>query len=73
MLIKDINRLGKLGIKTLGTYLVTTAFAITVGLLLVNTFNPGKYISEENRVANRLQYDKWAVTALGGETTDGLN
>jgi Na+/H+-dicarboxylate symporter len=71
--LKDINRLGKLGMKTLGTYLVTTAFAITVGLALVNTFNPGKVVSEENRLANRLTYDSWAQNALDGETTDGLN
>jgi Na+/H+-dicarboxylate symporter len=39
--LKDINKLGKLGIKTLATYLITTGLAISVGLLLVNVFKPG--------------------------------
>ena len=35
--LSDISRLGKMGIKTLGFYLLTTVIAVTIGLLLVNT------------------------------------
>lgn len=71
--LKDINRLGRMGIKTLGAYLITTALAITIGLALVNTFQPGKVLSEESRVTKRLEYDKWVQSELNGESADGLN
>ena len=32
----DIKKLGRIGVKTLGIYLVTTMFAVVVGLALVN-------------------------------------
>ena len=48
--------LGKLGVKTLGFYLVTTVFAITIGLSLVNLIRPGDFVGEENQILNRLKY-----------------
>ncbi len=45
----DIKKLGRIGAKTLFYYLVTTVIAITIGLLLVNTIKPGKYIKEETK------------------------
>lgn len=39
--IGNAENLGKLGIKTLTYYLLTSLFAIIVGLLLVNLFQPG--------------------------------
>lgn len=56
----DISQLGRIGIKTLLIYLTTTMFAVTVGLLLVNTFKPGASVSEEQLIANRLSYELWA-------------
>ncbi|WZL73046.1 dicarboxylate/amino acid:cation symporter [Clostridiaceae bacterium 35-E11] len=37
----DIKSLGRIGGKTVGYYLVTTVFAVTIGLLLGNIFQPG--------------------------------
>jgi len=52
--------LGKMGVKTLGFYLLTTITAVSVGLLLVNVFSPGKTLSEDVRVENRIAYEGWA-------------
>ena len=57
--LSDTSKLGRMGAKTLLTYLVTTIMAVTVGLLLVNTIQPGKLISEESRIINRLAYELW--------------
>lgn len=40
--MKDIKKLGRIGTKTLGFYLTTTAIAITIALGLANIVNPGK-------------------------------
>jgi len=37
----DIKKLGRIGIKTLGFYLFTTAVAIVIGLTLANIIDPG--------------------------------
>lgn len=47
--LKEISKLSKLGFKTLGVYLLTTVFAVTVGLAVVNLVKPGNSISEETR------------------------
>lgn len=52
--------LGKMGLKTLSFYMGTTLLAVTLGLLLVNTFVPGKKLSEEVRIESRINYEIWA-------------
>ena len=42
MSMGDTKKLGKIGIKTLGFYLVTTALAITAAILTANVINPGQ-------------------------------
>lgn len=39
--VGDIKKLGRMGGKTVGYYLVTTAFAVTLGLVLGNLIDPG--------------------------------
>ncbi|NQZ70413.1 MAG: dicarboxylate/amino acid:cation symporter [Lentisphaeria bacterium] len=56
----DPSKLGRIGAKTLGLYLVTTVSSIGIGLLLVNTFAPGVQSNEKSRVHHRLQYELWA-------------
>lgn len=41
-------QLGKVGIKALGIYMVTTGFAVAVGLLFGNLFQPGKGMELKN-------------------------
>ncbi|MBM3419703.1 MAG: dicarboxylate/amino acid:cation symporter [Bacteroidetes bacterium] len=47
--VTDISRLSRIGLKTLALYVVTTAFTVVLGLLVVNTFRPGESFSEEKR------------------------
>ena len=47
--LKDISKLSKMGGKTVMIYLVTTVIAVTIGLVLVNSFQPGSSISEKTR------------------------
>lgn len=35
-------RLGRVGVKALGIYMITTAFAVALGLIMGNIFHPGK-------------------------------
>lgn len=58
--LSDVTSLGRLGVKTLGMYLVTTVFAVSTGILWVNTFNPGGHIPEEQGIVNRISYEMWA-------------
>ncbi|MCB0762919.1 MAG: dicarboxylate/amino acid:cation symporter [Flavobacteriales bacterium] len=57
--LKDIKKLGSLGLKTLVTYVVTTMIAVIVGLTLVNVIKPGTHQSEEVRMRNRIAYEIW--------------
>ncbi|SNS79656.1 Na+/H+-dicarboxylate symporter [Anaerovirgula multivorans] len=41
----DVKKLGRIGGKTIGFYLITTAVAVTIGLILGNLFQPGAGLS----------------------------
>jgi len=45
--LSDIKKLSRMGGKTIAIYLGTTAVAVTIGLIVVNIFNPGKSIPPE--------------------------
>lgn len=47
--LKDISKLSKLGGRTIVLYLFTTVAAVTIGLVLANLIQPGKYINETSR------------------------
>ena len=47
--LNDITKLSRMGLKTVGFYLVTTVFAITIGLTVVNIVQPGKTLPEETQ------------------------
>jgi Na+/H+-dicarboxylate symporter len=55
--LNDISRIGKMGGKTLGIYLLTTVIAVGIGLFLGNTIKPGSFIEEGQRIKNRLSYE----------------
>lgn len=48
--LSDISKLSRIGSKTIALYLSSTVIAVTIGLLIVNTIQPGKYFSEEKRI-----------------------
>lgn len=70
--IGDPASLGRMGGKTLLAYLITTVFAVAVGLFLVNLIGPGKLIDKESRIDNRISYELWA-NSQGYEIKDGIN
>lgn len=70
--IGDPKSLGRMGGKTLGVYLITTVFAIGLGLTLVNIIRPGKLIDEQSRIDNRISYEIWA-SEQGYQLKDGIN
>ena len=66
----DPKQLGRMGGKTLGMYLVTTIFSVSVGLMVVNLVKPGVQTNENTRLNNRLQYELWAED-VGVDVKDG--
>lgn len=56
----DTSRLGSMGMRTLGLYLVTTVLAVGLGLALSNTIQPGKFVDESARKEYRISYELWA-------------
>lgn len=47
--LKDITQLSKMGFKTFSLYILTTIIAVSLGLVIVNIVNPGKFVSEKTR------------------------
>lgn len=54
--LRDIGKLSKLGIRTLGIYFVTTVLAITTGLIMVNVIEPGLRTPDEMRQGLSAMY-----------------
>ena len=54
--LSDISKLSRIGSKTIALYLVSTVLAVTTGLLIVNTLQPGKHFSEEKRIDFKEKY-----------------
>jgi len=52
----DIRKLGRLGVRTLGLYLVTTAVAVTIGLFCAQSIQPGRFVTERDQAALRMQF-----------------
>lgn len=48
--MNNIRTLGKMGGKSIFIYITTTVIAIIIGLVLVNTIQPGKFMSDITRV-----------------------
>jgi Na+/H+-dicarboxylate symporter len=57
----DLSQLGRMGAKTLLLYLVTTVASVSIGLFLVNSFQPGKQSDPDVKLNNRLRYELWAL------------
>ena len=47
--LQDISKLSQMGGRTILTYVTTTLIAVTIGLVLVNSIQPGKSISVDTR------------------------
>ena len=47
--IEDVTKLSRIGAKTISIYALTTIFAVTLGLVIVNLVKPGKIVPEQTR------------------------
>jgi len=47
--LRDMAKLSRIGGKTISFYLISTVFAITIGLILVNSIKPGEFLSSDKR------------------------
>ena len=71
--LKDITQLGRMGIKTLCLYLLTTLFSVSLGLVYVNIVNPGENQSLEIRTEKRIEYEIWLSENPHVERVDDIN
>lgn len=71
--LKDITQLGRIGIKTLCLYLVTTLFSVSLGLVYVNIVKPGENQSLEIRTEKRIEYEIWLSENPHVERVDDIN
>tara|TARA_R110002072_G_scaffold31466_3_gene96928 strand:+ start:26439 stop:27734 length:1296 start_codon:yes stop_codon:yes gene_type:complete len=64
--LNDTSKLGRIGGKSIVLYLATTAIAITIGLVAVNVFGPGKGLSEATRDSLTKQMESQTSEKLAG-------
>lgn len=62
--LNNIAKLSRIGGKTIGLYLITTAVAISLGLVIANVVRPGNFVPQETR--DRLLAD-YKAQAEGGK------
>jgi dicarboxylate/amino acid:cation (Na+ or H+) symporter, DAACS family len=68
----DLSRIGRIGGKAMGFFLLTTAAAATIGLTLVNAIGPGKSIAPEVRTQLLAEYAGEATARVGAGATFGV-
>ena len=54
--LSDISRLSRIGSRTIALYLISTILAVSTGLLIVNTLQPGTYFAESKRIEFKEKY-----------------
>ena len=55
--LSDMNKLSRIGGKTIAIYVFTTAIAVSIGLISVNTLQPGDKIPSEMKIKLQNQYN----------------
>jgi proton glutamate symport protein len=60
----DLAKLGRIGGKTIGFYLCTTAIAVSIGLLVSNIVKPGSRIDDATRAALSARFEGDAATRM---------
>jgi Na+/H+-dicarboxylate symporter len=55
--LSDLKKLSRIGGKTIGIYIGTTVIALIIGLVVVNTLEPGKTVPEEMRAQLQETYE----------------
>ncbi len=60
----DIRKLGRLGSRTLALYLMTTAGAVSIGLMLAHIIQPGNFVAEKDRAALVASFESAADSKM---------
>jgi Na+/H+-dicarboxylate symporter len=60
----DLRKLGRIGLKTVAYYLISTAVAVCLGLLLANLVKPGSRIDPSTRDSLSAQFATEATTKM---------
>jgi len=68
----DLSRIGRIGGKAMGFFLITTTFAATIGLTLVNLIGPGESLPEAVRTQLLAQYSGEATARVGAGAVFGI-
>ncbi|MBM4169818.1 MAG: dicarboxylate/amino acid:cation symporter [Ignavibacteria bacterium] len=58
--IGDLKHLGRIGVRTIGYFLLVTTIAVTIGLVLVNTIRPGDFLPSETKEELLSSYSEQA-------------
>ena len=61
----DFNKLGRLGLRTLGFFFGTTVMALTIGVGLANVLSPGGILSEEDKALLLATYEGGGDSIVG--------
>ena len=56
--LNDVAKLSRMGGKTIALYMITTVFAITIGLTVVNVMQPGKALPVETQEELKASYSQ---------------
>ena len=67
--LSDISKLSRIGGKTIAFYLTSTVIAVTIGLFLVNSVQPGKSFSEEKRMELKTTYASKADSKIAAASS----
>lgn len=68
--LNDMQKLGRIGGRTIGTFVLTTIFAISIGLIAVNILKPGNALPEN--IKNSLLEEQKAVSDARQQTAEEI-
>lgn len=68
--LNDMQKLGRIGGRTIGTFVLTTIFAISIGLIAVNILQPGNALPEN--IKNSLLEEQKAVSDARQQTAEEI-
>jgi Na+/H+-dicarboxylate symporter len=68
--IGDVRELGRIGLATVTYYFATMLIAVTLGLILVTTIQPGKAIGEQQRMEGERSYERTVAQTDVAETIE---
>ncbi|MBT4901000.1 MAG: dicarboxylate/amino acid:cation symporter [Verrucomicrobia bacterium] len=68
--LSDFKKLSRMGSKTIGLYIATTAVAVTIGLLVVNVLQPGAKLPDATKAKLEAQFQANAADKAKGDSTE---